>query len=236
MKQNNSYYIYGIQPSLEALNNPERQIKQVLTTKETFVKYKHLLSKFPHQILAPSELKKFAPAGANHQNLAIETSPLAPKSLEDLDFSNPNSKIAVLDQITDPRNIGAIIRSAAAFNLEAVILAHHNSPAENNTMIKAACGGFERVKIIRVKNIQKSISYLQKQGYWCTGLDENANQSLSSSHLIGKAIIALGSEEKGLKKLTAHSCDYLAKINTAPEFPSLNVSNAAAIAFSLINE
>ncbi len=230
-----NYYLYGVQPSIEILNNPERCINNVLITEEIFKKYKKLISKFPYKILSPQELQKYVASGINHQNFIVNTAPLPPKTLEELTLTDPNSKVALLEEITDPRNIGAIIRSAAAFGLEAVILPHNNTPAENPAMIKAACGGFEKVKIIRVNNIVKSMQQLQKYGYWSVGLDEHASESLKSTHMEGKALIALGSEEKGLKKLTKQNCDFLAKINTRPEFPSLNVSNAAAIVFSKLD-
>ncbi len=224
-----SYYIYGKHPFLAAIENPKRMIYEILITKEnlSFIPEK-LQNKI--KILTNHELAQLLPKEAIHQGFAALVSPLSNINLESFDFPD-NAKIAILDQVTDPHNLGAILRSAAAFGIKAVIIPSDNSPEENAIIAKTSCGALEHIPILRVTNISSAIQFLKKNHFWVIGLDGNANQLLDKKLLSGKICIILGAEGKGLRRLTKENCDILAKIPMSNVMESLNVSNAAVIAF-----
>ena len=138
--------------------------------------------------------------------------------------------MVILDQVTDPHNIGAIVRSAAAFSADAVILTEYNSPSENNTIVKCAAGACESVPLVKVTNLASCMKTLKKEGYWIIGLDGHTETELNQSIFSDKIALVLGSEGTGMRKLTKDNCDYIAKIKISSNLESLNVSNAAAIA------
>jgi 23S rRNA (guanosine2251-2'-O)-methyltransferase len=227
------HYLYGKHPVFAALNNPRRLIQTILCTEDIFNSNKILISNHPYQIVTTDHLTRLLGANNNHQNIAISVKTIFSHHIEDIDLTNPHCKIAILDQITDPQNIGAIIRSAASFNISAVILPADNAPNENATIAKTASGALELVPIIKVTNLKRSIDYLKKHGFWVIGLDGNASKTLNSKIISDKIAIILGSEDKGMRKLIKEACDHLAKIPISNKVDSLNVSNAAAIAFYL---
>ena len=141
----------------------------------------------------------------------------------------------MLDQVTDPHNIGAILRSAAAFEAAAVILPDANAPEESGTLAKSACGGLEIVPLIRVPNLVRAIETLKKVGFWVIGLDGSAKKTMAQDKLPAKTVFILGSEGDGLRRLTAENCDYMLKLPISDKMESLNVSNAAAIALYEFN-
>lgn len=228
-------FIYGKHPVIAALNNPRRQCKNLYTTKEI---WQSLQDKFPNpkfklHILSPRELNEKFSNEINHQNIILEALPLAPLDIEDIlaqTERKATSCLIILDQVTDPHNIGAIIRSASAFSADAVILTEHNSPKENNTIIKCAAGACEIVPIVKVTNLSNCIKSLKQNNYWIIGMDGHTDLELNSSMFSDKVAIILGSEESGIRRLTRENCDYIAKINISTAAESLNVSNAAAIA------
>lgn len=224
------YYMYGRHAVLSALQNPKRTIKQVLCTKEVFDTNKDLINKYPHEIVTHKEFTKILGHNQNHQGIAAQVATIFSDNISLLASYN---KIVILDQITDPQNIGSIIRSAAAFDIQAVVTLTDNMPQENATIAKAASGTLELVQIITVTNLKHVIDFLKTNGFWVIGLDGNANEVLNKSMYSSKLAIILGSEERGLRKLTMECCDYLAKIPISKKVESLNVSAAAAIAFSL---
>lgn len=233
-KNNNSrLYIYGKHPVMAALNNPRRKCKVLFTTK---IIWEELKSSYPNitaQLKDSKELDSMLPIGSNHQNIILEVEPLKQLALEDILENTENQKtscLVILDQVTDPHNIGAIIRSAAAFNIDAVILPENNSPKENNTIIKTSAGACEAVPMVHVTNIAQCIKALKQEGYWIIGLDGNTDTLLNPCIFSEKIAFVMGSEDTGMRKLTRENCDYIAKINISPNAESLNVSNAAAIA------
>jgi 23S rRNA (guanosine2251-2'-O)-methyltransferase len=227
--------IYGRHPVISALLNPKRKYKNLYTTKNI---WQELEPQFTNlnitpQILQPHNIDAMLPPGSNHQNIVLEALPLKPLDLEDiLDqvSAKKNSCLVILDQITDPHNVGAIIRSAAAFSVDAVILPDHHSPKENNTILKCAAGACESVPMINVTNLVSCIKALKNEGYWIIGLDGHTDTILNESIFSNKIAIVLGSEDTGMRKLTKENCDYTAKIAISANLESLNVSNAAAIA------
>ena len=230
-----SVLIYGKHPVAAALNNNRRKHINLFITREVLQEIEKLIPKLNIKttILKSDSLNSMVSPGTNHQNIILESLPLDSLHLEDLieqDKSKSFSCLILLDQVTDPHNIGAIIRSAAAFSASAVILTDNNSPKENNTILKCAAGACETVPMVHITNLSNCIKELKKEGYWIIGLDGHTELTLKESIFSEKIAIIMGSEDKGLRKLTKENCDYIAKIPMSSSSESLNVSNAAAIA------
>jgi 23S rRNA (guanosine2251-2'-O)-methyltransferase len=138
--------------------------------------------------------------------------------------------VLVLDQVSDPHNVGAILRSAAAFGALAVIVPEHGAPPLTATLAKAASGALDRVPVVRVTNLTQALERLKQAGYWSCGLDESGPAPLASLDLGLRVVLVLGSEGGGLRRRLREHCDFLARLPTSPAQPSLNVSNAAAVA------
>jgi 23S rRNA (guanosine2251-2'-O)-methyltransferase len=174
------------------------------------------------------------PEGAVHQGWALQVEPLDLPDLDDVLRAaavNPGRSVVVmLDQVGDPHNVGAVLRSAAAFGAAAVIVAEHGAPPATATLAKAASGGLDIVPLVRVVNLAQALDRLKDAGYWSCGLNEGAPAALAALDLGPRVVLVLGSEGGGLRRLIRAHCDYLARLPTRPEMPSLNVSNAAAIA------
>ncbi|MCC8376836.1 MAG: 23S rRNA (guanosine(2251)-2'-O)-methyltransferase RlmB [Rickettsia endosymbiont of Graphium doson] len=226
----NYYYVYGKHPVFSALNNPKRQIEDILCTQMIFDANKKLINSKPYKIVNNDVLSKLL-ENQTHQGIAAKVKPIFSYNIEDINIKNPKCKIAILDQITDPQNIGAIIRSAAAFNMDAIILPLDNSPNENGTIAKAACGTLELIKIIKVTNLNSCINYLKKHGFWVIGLTGEADDYFTDKLISDKIALVFGSEDKGMRRLVQENCDHLAKIPISNKVESLNVSNAASIIF-----
>jgi 23S rRNA (guanosine2251-2'-O)-methyltransferase len=166
---------------------------------------------------------------AVHQNIAAEFSQLDHQPLEEIIALNKTkSCFIILDQITDPHNVGAIMRTAAAFDVDGVITTYDNSAQESSIMAKVACGALDIVNFIQVTNLVSTINLLKKAGYWITGLDHRG-PILDKNIFHPKSVFILGAEDKGLRRLTKENCDYLIRIPMSDQMESLNVSNAAAI-------
>lgn len=188
----------------------------------------------PVQVLDRLALAALLPEGAVHQGLALDAEPLPPADLDDLlraaEVASGRAVLVVLDQVTDPHNVGAVLRSAAAFAALGVIVAEHNAPPAGGALAKAASGALDLVPLVRVVNIARALDRVKAAGFWCCGLDEDAAEPLSAIDLGSKAALVLGSEGGGLRRLVRERCDYLARLPTRPPLASLNVSNAAAVA------
>jgi 23S rRNA (guanosine2251-2'-O)-methyltransferase len=186
------------------------------------------------RVLDRNGFSAILPGGAVHQGLAIEVEPLAERSLEDV-VQHPGagvgrSIIIVLDQLSDPQNVGAVLRSAAAFGALAVVVSEHGAPPPTGALAKAASGALESVPLVRVVNLARALDRLKKAGFWTCGLDETAPQLLAEFHLGERIAIVLGSEGDGMRRLVRARCDCLARLPTRAARPNLNVSNAAAVA------
>ncbi len=229
----NFYYMYGKHPVFAALSNPKRHIQKVLCTEDIFNLNKKLISNHPYEITDADYLTRLLGANHNHQRIAASVKSIFSSYIDDIGINTANCKVAILDQVTDPQNIGAIIRSAASFGITAIILPIDNAPNENATMAKTASGTLELVQIVKVINLGCSIEYLKKHGFWIMGLDSKTTQTLNTKIFSDKMAIILGSENKGIRKLVKRKCDYLVKIPISNKVESLNVSNTAAIVFHL---
>ncbi len=228
-----SYYMYGKHAVFAAMQNPNRYVEKLLCTQEILSGNHKFLNQHKPEVATSEQLTKLAGANNPHQGIVAKVKTIFSNDIHDIDFSKANCRIAILDQVTDTQNIGAIIRSAAAFGIEAIILPQDNSPNENATIAKAASGNLEMVKIIKVINLKSTMELLKKKGFWIIGFDGESKEILNKNLLANKVAIVLGSEEKGMRRLTAETCDHLVKIPMVSTVESLNVSNAAAIAFYL---
>lgn len=235
----NRLWIYGKHAVLAALENPKRHCYQLLLTRNTAQELEeqaHITDyklKVKFLVTDTRFIESLLPSGAVHQGIALETAPLPEKDLEDhlADFAaKERSCIVLLDQVTDPHNIGAILRSATAFGADALIVTRHNSPQETGTLAKTACGGLEMLPMIKITNLVSAIATLKEAGYWCLGMDGEARDSLDKHTSFAKVVLILGAEGKGLRRLTREHCDVMVKLPTTGPIKSLNVSNAAAIA------
>jgi 23S rRNA (guanosine2251-2'-O)-methyltransferase len=227
-------WLYGIHAVQAALANPARRPHRLLLTPETA---RHWPGNpgwpAPRQV-ERAELERALPPGAVHQGAALQTQPLPELALEDCLFSaGPRALFVVLDQVTDPHNVGAIVRSAAAFAVDAVILPDRNTPPTGGTLAKAASGALELVPLVRVVNLARALRLLREADVWCVGLDGDAPTALDQAIRPGRLALVLGSESDGLRRLTSESCDALARLPTVGPLHSLNVSNAAAVALSI---
>jgi len=168
-----------------------------------------------------------APENAVHQGILAKAAPLPATDLEDL---KDCQLILVLDQVTDPHNVGAILRSAAAFNAEAVIITARNSPEATGVLAKTASGGLEHVPLVEAVNLARALDTLGKQGFTCIGFDSEAEFALEKAPISAPIALVMGAEGKGLRRLTREKCDLLVRLDMPGPIKSLNVSNAAALA------
>jgi 23S rRNA (guanosine2251-2'-O)-methyltransferase len=188
----------------------------------------------PLCVLERDSLAALLPAGAVHQGLALQVEPLAERSL-DLVLQTPGEArgrtvVLVLDRISDPQNLGAVLRSAAAFGALALVVPARGTPTAGGALAKAASGALELVPLIRVVNLARALDRLKAAGFWIYGLDAAAAQPLARLELAARLALVLGSEGSGMRRLVRERCDFVARLPTRPGQPTLNVSNAAAVA------
>ncbi len=213
--------------SLAALANPARRIERVVASRNAASR---LPAGIEPQILDPEAIDGMLPPGAVHQGLAVRAFPLEPSSLEDACSPADGRSVLILDGVTDPQNVGAAFRSAAAFGARAVILQDRKSPPLTGVLAKASTGAIELVPHVRVVNIGRAIESLRALGYVTVALEGEATDTLGDA-LSDKrpAALVLGAEGKGLRPGVAEACEKRARIPIAPAMESLNVSAAAAI-------
>ncbi len=231
--------IWGLHAVRAAWLNPKRRCFRLWLTESgktslepSMGEAKEQLLKRPDaKIVDRHELDRLTPPGSVHQGILLEVAPLPEPPLHEIiGGDNPPDIIVMLDQVTDPHNVGAILRSAAAFGAGAVIMTERNAPIMTGVQAKSASGATEHVAHIHVVNLARSLDELQKAGYWCVGLAEEGEKQLSELDLSGRTVIVLGNEGEGLRQLTRKKCDELARLPTGGPIGSLNVSNAAAVA------
>ncbi len=227
-----TYFIYGKHATLAALQNPKRSIKKAFCIKDFWQNpdFKKYINMHHFQEKTRAELDKLLGTNCVHQGIAIETQALTCNEIKDLDLSKEKT-IVILDQITDMHNFGSILRSASTFGTKIIITASKNCVKENGTLAKTSSGALEMVQIVEVVNINQTIEFLKKIGFWIIGLDHNANSYLHNYSIPNQVAIILGSEGSGIRKLTKEKCDSLVKIPILQEnsLDSLNVSVAASI-------
>ena len=228
----NQVVLYGHHAVFEALKNPSRKIIKVLITPENEAEFKKTFPTSSYQVVQKKEIEKNLPQNAVHQGFAAFAKPLEPVYLEDLISATSDKEkctILILDQLTDPQNIGAIMRSAAAFNVSGIIVQDKNAPFESGAMAKASAGTIEFMPFVRATNLSRAIETLKKAGFWIVGMDGYAKQSLNDINKNAKLAVVMGSEGAGMRRLIQESCDITVKLNMNPRVESLNVSVAAGI-------
>ncbi len=235
-------WIYGAHAVLAALANPRRQWLRLLLTaaaeKTLGERIRNIIGGREDEpcpgpeITSAKALGELLPAGAVHQGIALEAHDLPPTGIEDIIAQaqgHSAATVVVLDQVTDPRNVGAVMRSTAAFGGLAVIQTARGSADVTAALAKAASGALDMVPLVRVTNLAQTLDRLKEAGFWCIGLDAGAPETLAKTDLSGKVALVLGAEGKGLRRLSRERCDVLAQIPVGPRLASLNVSSAAAI-------
>lgn len=223
-------WLYGYHPVVAALQNPRRTVLRLLMTKETAGELANTLHKeVEYESVSRADIDQLLPKGAVHQGIAALVQPLPDFYVEDLPEKD-SSLVVLLDQVTDPHNVGAILRSAAAFGADAVLMTERNAPEATGTLAKSASGALELVPLACVSNLARTMQDLKDKGYWCVGMDGRADKTLREADLPKKIVLVMGSEGYGLRRLTAENCDFMVKLPISPKVESLNVSNAAAIA------
>ena len=226
-------WLWGRHAVLAALANPERKPLRLVATEDALPALAPLADMPQPQILDRDALGLLLPPGAVHQGLALKAGPLKPVAVEDLidrAAGTGQAVIVALDQVTDPRNVGAILRSAAAFGALGVIVPERHAPEISGVLAKAASGAVEHVPLVRSVNLSRALEKLKGAGWWVVGLDGAAERSLAAHKLSGRIALVLGAEGDGLRRLTRDTCDLMARLPTGGPVASLNVSNAAAAA------
>ncbi|WP_083813676.1 23S rRNA (guanosine(2251)-2'-O)-methyltransferase RlmB [Gluconobacter morbifer] len=221
------YWIYGRHAVEAALANPARTIHEFLATREAAASLEQNLRQQP-QIVDRERLDRLCERDAVHQGLCLRVDPLTSLSIHEA-LAQPGP-ILVLDQVTDPRNIGAILRSAAAFGAAGLLVQDRNTPQESGAMAKAASGALDIVPILREVNLSRALATLQAENLWVVGLDAGGGRLDGTSFGDRRVALVLGAEGAGLRRLTRETCDEIASVYMPGNMESLNVSNAAAVA------
>ena len=221
--------IYGWHPVREALQNPARKLKRLLATENAVKRLaeEKIAPRIKPEIVRPGDIDRLLTPDSIHQGFYLETAPLPAPRFGDL---GPNDIVLVLDQITDPHNVGAIIRSAAAFKVAAIITTERHSPSATGVLAKSASGGLEHVPIVSVPNLGNALDEMGESGVTRIGLDSEGPDTLEGTAFSGPVALVLGAEGKGLRQRTRSLCDALARLDMPGAIKSLNVSNAAALA------
>ncbi len=227
------FWIYGLHAGRAALSNRSRRVRKVMATGRVLSEVAELLpGDLPVEPAESEAISKMVPAGAVHQGLALLCEPLPAVGLPQALGQTPQGRriVIVLDQITDPHNEGAILRSAAAFDVSAVIVQNRHAPPESGALAKAASGALETVPRVSVVNISRALEALGRMNFWRIALASDAKPSLRDATRTGDIAIVLGAEGSGVRRLVRETCDVSASIPIDGAVQSLNVSNAAAIA------
>lgn len=238
-----AFWLYGQHPVLAALGNPRRIGRRLLVTADGEEALREALGgrtiRFTPERVERARFHTFLPEDVIHQGIALLVEPLQPVALEDA-IAQGSGPVLLLDQVTDPRNVGAILRSAAAFGAAAVVLQDRHAPPETGALARAASGMLERVALVREVNLSRAIAQLQRAGFWVLGLAPDAKRSLAeAAHGLGERRVALvlGAEDSGLRRLQREACDELVRLPMAEGIESLNVAAAAAVAlYELVRE
>jgi len=238
-KRTGGVQLFGFHAAAAAWLNPARHCQRLLLTQSSIRQFEQIIAqakklglKRPSpETVDPRVIEKQLPSGSVHQGILLEVENLPDRELDDLlQMTQLPKSLVILDQVTDPHNVGAILRSACAFGIGGVLVTERNAASQTGVLAKTASGALEHTPIFRIGNLSQSLKKLQGAGYWCIGLDETGAQALHQIKMPAKVALVLGAEGEGLRRLTIESCDEIAKLPTMPPVGSLNVSNAAAVA------
>ncbi len=218
-----------------ALKNPARNHRKLSATREGIASLDgELPPNFPVEYAQAADLARLVTRDAPHQGLVLDCDPLEEIWLEDVLDGDPARPLVILDSVTDPHNVGAILRSAAAFNACAIVTQDRHAPPESGTLAKSASGALEVVPWVRVVNLARALDEVAEAGYWRIGLDGDGTAALGEALPAGPVALVLGAEGEGMRHNIMQHCDALARLPISSAIESLNVSNAAAIALYAI--
>lgn len=220
--------LYGWHTVTMALANPARRIRKLTLTENAARRLadENIETRIAPEIVRPQDIDRLLSPDAVHQGLLAEADPLPSPDIESLE---QEGMVLVLDQITDPHNVGAILRSAAAFAVKAIVTTARHSPEATGVLAKAASGALELVPMITVQNLARALTTLNEGGFQTVGLDSEGSADLSEVVLREPLALVLGAEGKGLRQLTRDTCSVVARLDMPGEIKSLNVSNAAVL-------
>jgi 23S rRNA (guanosine2251-2'-O)-methyltransferase len=228
-----SLWLYGMHAVSAALANPRRRARRLLATADAEEALAERLLRpwrLPAERVEKNRFQTFLPEDAVHQGIALLADPLPPSDLEDA-IAASSGPVLLLDQVTDPRNVGAVLRSAAAFGAAAVVMQDRNAPPETAALARTASGALEVVPVVREVNLARTIQTLQKAGFWVMGLAGEATRTLAEACPRDRRVaLVLGAEDTGLRRLQRETCDELVRLPIQPVMESLNVSAAATAA------
>jgi 23S rRNA (guanosine2251-2'-O)-methyltransferase len=221
--------LYGWHTVTAALANPARQIRRLLLTENAARRLadENIETGLTPEIVRPNLIDQRLWPDAVHQGLLAEADPL---DSPDIDTLPQQGIVLVLDQITDPHNVGAIMRSAAAFAVKAIVTTARHSPEATGVLAKSASGALELVPLVMVQNLARALTEMNERGFMTVGLDSAGDQNLAAVALRQPLALVLGAEGKGLRQLTRETCSVVARLDMPGEIKSLNVSNAAVLA------
>lgn len=222
-------YLYGLHPVLAALANPQRFKHTLYATPNALMKLEEAGAKIDVKVkdVTPKKLDEMLGKDAVHQGVALHVKPIERDNLNDLAGTK---LLLVLDQVTDPHNVGAILRSACAFGADAVVTPARFTPHETGVLAKSASGALDWTPLVEVRNLANALNELKNMGFTCLGFDSEADSELTAGESFDKLAIVLGAEGKGLRQRTREMCDKMVRLDMPGPIKSLNVSNAAAIA------
>jgi len=226
--------IYGVHPVMEALRNPRRKPVALTATRNAADRLAQDLGALPLEprLVHPRDLDRQLGADTVHQGLLLEAKPLPQPRLDEIERKG---LVVLLDQVTDPHNVGAILRSCAAFAATALVTTARHSPEASGVLFKAASGAYEHVPFVRVTNLARAMEEMKEYGFRILGLDGEAETTLAEADRTPPIAIVLGAEGKGLRQLTRQTCDRLVRLDLPGPIKSLNVSIAAAIALQALS-
>ncbi len=226
-------FIWGYHSVREALRSSRRTIVKLYATAAAAERLAEEITAraLTPEIIEAEELSRRLPPDTVHQGVLLEARPLEPLDLSELP---ENGLVLVLDQVTDPHNVGAILRTAAAFGADAIITTERHSPAMTGVLAKSASGALEHVPVITVVNLARALEELGRMNYLRIGLDSEGASSLDDAPLARPLALVLGAEGKGLRRLSRENCDVLARLDMPGAIKSLNVSNACAAALTIV--
>jgi 23S rRNA (guanosine2251-2'-O)-methyltransferase len=226
-----SVLLYGWHTVRAALENPVRRVRRLFATENAARRLTEagVVLKTPPEIVRPESIANRLSPDAVHQGLLAEADPLPETALDAI----AGPLVLVLDQITDPHNVGAIVRTAAAYGVAAIVTTARHSPEATGVLAKSASGGLEHVPIVLVQNLARALAELKDRGFLLVGLDEEAEADLADANLRSPLALVLGAEGKGLRQLTRETCDLAGRLALPGAIQSLNVSNAAAVALHI---
>ena len=237
-----SFFIIGKHAVIEALRNPKRKVLRVFLTEESKKNIhkknpnKNLLSGIKVYFKTKKELDKYSTReNLLHQGYVAEVEHIQKPVLKEYIKKKKNVTLICLDGVTDPRNIGSLIRSAASFSIDGIIIKERNFPSESKLLYKAASGAIEYINIFEVSNINSTLKNLKEKNFWVYGFDGNGKEDFTDIKWEGNNILLFGSEGSGMHKHTSKYADFLVKIEINKKIESLNISNSAAIVFHHLN-